>query len=89
MLMVGVDILSGTLRYAKRVAREYQDIVLVRANASHPPLKDGHFDGIFNTDGINTFGEKALAMKEMFRVARFVLSKEYFLANSLYSSYTT
>jgi len=69
-LVVGVNISFSMLRYAKRITRKYQNIVLIRANASHLPLRDGYFDGVFHVGGINTFEEKELAVKEMFRVAR-------------------
>ena len=69
-LVVGVDISTSMLRYARKIAKRYQNVVLIRANASHLPIKDNYFDGVFHVGGINTFEEKELAIREMFRVAR-------------------
>jgi len=69
-LVVGVDISISMLRYARKIAKRYQNVVLIRANASHLPLKDSYFDAVFHVGGINTFEEKELAIREMFRVAR-------------------
>ncbi len=69
-LVVGVDISISMLRYARRIAKKYQNVVLIRANASSLPLKDSYFDGVFHVGGINTFKMQVLAIREMFRVAR-------------------
>ncbi len=69
-LVVGVDISTSMLRYARKIAKRYQNVVLIRANASHLPIKDNYFDGVFHVGGINTFEEKELAIREMFRAAR-------------------
>jgi len=69
-LVVGVDISISMLRYARRIAKKYQNVVLIRANASYLPLKDSYFDGVFHVGGINTFEMQELAIREMFRVAR-------------------
>ena len=69
-LVVGVDISISMLRHARRIAKKYQNVVLVRANASYLPLKDSYFDGVFHVGGINTFDMQELAIREMFRVAR-------------------
>ncbi len=68
-LVVRVDV-SITLRYAGKIAKKYQNVVFIRANASHLPLKDSYFDAVFHVGGINTFEEKELAIREMFRAAR-------------------
>lgn len=69
-LVVGVDISITMLRYAGKIAKKYQNVVFIRANASHLPLKDSYFDAVFHVGGINTFEEKELAIREMFRAAR-------------------
>ena len=69
-LVVGVDVSIGMLKYAGKIAKKHENIVLIRANASHLPLKDGYFDGVLHVGGINTFEEKELAIEEMFRVAK-------------------
>lgn len=69
-LVVGVDISLSMLRYAAKVARKFKNVVLIRANASYLPFKDCIFDAVFHVDGINTFEDKELAIREMFRVAK-------------------
>jgi len=66
----GIDISFGMLRYAVKLSRDKRNIILIRANASHLPFKDNCFDAVFHVGGINTFEEKELAIKEMFRVAK-------------------
>jgi len=66
----GIDISYSMLIYAIKIARMKKNIILIRANASHLPFKDNTFDAIFHVGGINTFEEKEMAVKEMFRVAK-------------------
>jgi len=68
-IVYGVDISLGMLRYAAKISPKMRNVVLIRANASHLPFKDECFDAVFHVGGINTFEEKELAIKEMFRVA--------------------
>jgi len=69
-VVYGVDISLGMLRYAAEVARKKRNVVLIRANASHLPFRDDCFDAVLHVGGINTFEEKELAIKEIFRVAK-------------------
>ena len=69
-LVYGIDISMNMLRYAARVYGGLDNVILIRANASHLPFKDECFDAVIHVGGINTFEEKGLAIKEMFRVVK-------------------
>ena len=69
-LVFGVDISFGMLQYAVRYAEKWENVILVRANASHLPFPDNIFDAVFHVGGINTFEDKELAIREMVRVAK-------------------
>ncbi len=69
-MIYGIDISLGMLVYAAKISRKRKNIVLIRANASHLPFRDNCFDAVLHVGGINTFEEKELAIKEMFRVAK-------------------
>ena len=42
-LVVRVDISISMLRYARRITKKYQNVMLIRANASYLSLKDSYF----------------------------------------------
>jgi len=69
-VVYGIDLSLGMLRYVAEVIRKKRNVILIRANASHLPFRDGCFDAVLHVGGINTFEEKELAIKEMFRVAK-------------------
>ena len=69
-MVYGIDILLGMLRYAVKISQKRKNIVLIRANASHLLFRGNCFDAVFHVGGINTFEEKELAIKEMFKVAK-------------------
>jgi ubiquinone/menaquinone biosynthesis C-methylase UbiE len=67
-----MDISNGALSYAamKTRKRNWKNVELQRANASYLPFKDGTFNAVLHVGGINTFGEKRRALREMVRVAK-------------------
>jgi len=69
-LVFGIDISFVMLQYAVRYAEKWENVILIRANASHLPFPDNTFSAVFHVGGINTFEEKELAIKEMVRVAK-------------------
>ena len=71
-LVFGIDISINMLHYAYSMIskKKWNNVVLIRANASYLPFKDNIFDAVFHVGGINTFEEKEKAVEEMIRVAK-------------------
>jgi ubiquinone/menaquinone biosynthesis C-methylase UbiE len=67
-----IDISDGVLSYAqmKIKGKKWKNVELQRANASYLPFKNDTFDAVLHVGGINTFGEKERALREMVRVAK-------------------
>jgi ubiquinone/menaquinone biosynthesis C-methylase UbiE len=67
-----IDISDGVLSYAqmKINRKKWKNVELQRANASYLPFKNDTFDAVLHVGGINTFGEKERALREMVRVAK-------------------
>jgi ubiquinone/menaquinone biosynthesis C-methylase UbiE len=80
-LLVGVDLSTAMLRVARRKLDERGVRAdLYRANASYLPFDDRTFDSLYHFGGLNTFGDKLRAIREMFRTtmdeARMVIADE-------------
>jgi ubiquinone/menaquinone biosynthesis C-methylase UbiE/uncharacterized protein YbaR (Trm112 family) len=80
-LRVGVDLSTEMLRIARRKLDERGvKAEFYRANASYLPFEDRTFDSLHHFGGLNTFGDKPRAIREMFRTtkddARMVISDE-------------
>jgi len=70
-LLAGVDLSMAMLRVARRKLDERGVRAdLYRANASYLPFEDRTFDSLYHFGGINTFGDKPRAIREMFRTAK-------------------
>ncbi len=69
--LVGLDLSAGMLRVARRRARALPcPVYLVRGDALRLPFADGAFDAVLHFGGVNLFGDRALALAEMVRVAK-------------------
>jgi len=70
--LAAMDISNGMLAYAKiKIDRKrWKNVELQRANASLLPYKENSFDAVIHVGGVNTFGDRAKALKEMVRVAK-------------------
>jgi len=68
----GVDLSQSMLELLHRRARSLQDdaLRLAMADAHALPFQSGTFDRVFHVGGINGYGDPALALREMARVAR-------------------
>lgn len=67
----GLDISSGMLdRCIKNMRRQGLNLQLAQANAEYLPYRDGSFDCVFHTGGINFFNDRGRAIREMIRVAK-------------------
>ena len=80
-LLAGVDLSMVMLRVTQRKLDERGVRAdLYRANASYLPFEDCTFDSLYHFGGLNTFGDKHRAIKEMFRTtkddARMVIADE-------------
>ena len=79
--LYGLDISLGMLQQCRRrCAKRKEPVVLVHAMAEYLPFQDESFDVIVHIGGINFFDDKALALREMIRVAkpgaRFIIADE-------------
>ena len=68
--IVGADISMGMLKKCSKKFRKQLNLSLVNCCAEDLPFKDNEFDIVFHVGGINFFNGKALAIKEMIRVAK-------------------
>jgi ubiquinone/menaquinone biosynthesis C-methylase UbiE len=80
-LLVGIDLSGAMLRVARRKLKARGAMAdLYRANASYLPFRASTFDALYHLDGLNTFGDKERAIREMFRTtkdeARMVIAGE-------------
>lgn len=67
----GLDISGGMLdRCLKNIRRWGLNLQLAQANAEYLPYRDGSFDCVFHTGGINFFNDRERAIREMIRVAK-------------------
>jgi SAM-dependent methyltransferase len=68
----GVDLSPSMLGLLHRRARSLEDgsLRLALADAHALPFQGGTFDRVFHVGGINGYGDPALALREMARVAR-------------------
>jgi ubiquinone/menaquinone biosynthesis C-methylase UbiE len=67
----GLDISWKMLKRCQRTAQKLKrDIELVFGSGEHLPFRDETFDSVFHVGGINFFNDKALAIREMIRVAK-------------------
>lgn len=67
----GIDISGGMLdRCQKNIRRWELNLQLAQANAEYLPYRDGSFDCVFHTGGINFFNDRGRAIREMIRVAK-------------------
>lgn len=67
---VGADISLGMLKKCKKKYKKLINLSLVNCCAEDLPFNDNEFDIVFHVGGINFFNDKALAIKEMIRVAK-------------------
>jgi ubiquinone/menaquinone biosynthesis C-methylase UbiE len=68
---VGLDLSMGMLRRCQANLRYWRrEALLVQANASAMPFRDGIFDVVFHLGGLNWFTHPQQALREMIRVAR-------------------
>ncbi len=68
--IVGADISLGMLKKCKKKYRKQLNLSLINCCAEDLPFKDNEFDIVFHVGGINFFNGKALAIREMIRVAK-------------------
>ena len=68
--LAGVDISLGMLKRCHAHGAEKANLGLVNCAAEDLPFADNSFDVVFHVGGINFFNDKALAVREMLRVAK-------------------
>lgn len=68
--IVGADISFGMLKKCEKKYRGKLNLTLVNCCAEDLPFNDNEFDIVFHVGGINFFNDKALAIREMIRVAK-------------------
>ena len=68
--LVGADISLGMLGKCRKKYKNQFNISLINCCAEDLPFKDDEFDIVFHVGGINFFNDKALAIREMIRVAK-------------------
>jgi ubiquinone/menaquinone biosynthesis C-methylase UbiE len=68
--IVGVDISMGMLKKCRKKHNKQLNLSLINCCAEDLPFKDNEFDIVFHVGGINFFNDKALAIREMIRVAK-------------------
>lgn len=68
--LAGVDISLGMLKRCHAHWAEKANLGLVNCAAEDLPFADDSFDVVFHVGGINFFNDKALAVREMLRVAK-------------------
>jgi ubiquinone/menaquinone biosynthesis C-methylase UbiE len=67
----GLDITKSMLRKCQSNNKKWRyDLSLFNGNAEKLPFQDESFDVVFHNGGINFFNDKALAIREMIRVAK-------------------
>jgi len=68
--ITGADISMGMLKKCRKKYGRLLNLSLINCCAEDLPFKDNEFDIVFHVGGINFFNDKALAIREMIRVAR-------------------
>jgi len=68
--IVGADISMGMLKKCLKKYNQHFNLSLINCCAEDLPFKDNEFDIVFHVGGINFFNDKALAIREMIRVAK-------------------
>jgi len=68
--IAGADISLGMLKKCQKKYKNQLELSLINSCAEDLPFKDNEFDIVFHVGGINFFNDKALAIREMIRVAK-------------------
>jgi ubiquinone/menaquinone biosynthesis C-methylase UbiE len=68
--ITGADISMGMLKKCNKKFGRTLNLSLINCCAEDLPFNDNEFDIVFHVGGINFFNDKALAIKEMIRVAK-------------------
>jgi ubiquinone/menaquinone biosynthesis C-methylase UbiE len=68
--ITGADISLGMLKKCRKKYGKRLNISLINCCAEDLPFNDNEFDIVFHVGGINFFNDKALAVREMIRVAK-------------------
>jgi ubiquinone/menaquinone biosynthesis C-methylase UbiE len=68
--IVGADISLGMLKKCRKKFGKRLKLSLINCCAEDLPFNDNEFDIVFHVGGINFFNDKALAIREMIRVAK-------------------
>ena len=67
----GLDLAWGMVRQCRRNLQQWKrDAELLVGDAEHLPFQDALFDVVYQVGGINTFNDRARAIREMIRVAK-------------------
>ncbi|CAM3528972.1 MULTISPECIES: class I SAM-dependent methyltransferase [Saccharibacillus] len=69
--LYGLDLSPAMLRQAARHLREWgTEAELIHGEAEHLPFRGDTFDCVYHIGGLSEFGDPALALREMIRVAK-------------------
>jgi len=69
-LVVGADISAGMLREARKKAKQYSNVELLRADADHGPFPDQIFDVVFAVTLLQNMPAPQQTLSEMKRVSK-------------------
>ena len=69
-VLVGVDISRKLLVKAKEQAHDFQNVVVLQADADYLPLKEEFFDAVFAFTVLQNMPEPSKTLKELKRVAK-------------------
>ena len=69
-LLIGLDISLGLLKRAKTQAKQYRNIVVIRAEADHTPFKNKTFHTIFAITLLQNMPNPATTLREIKRISR-------------------
>lgn len=69
--LYGLDLSPAMLRQASRHLKEWgTEADLIHGEAEHLPFRSDSFDCVYHIGGLGDFGDPALALREMIRVAK-------------------